>query len=365
MVGALAVAGLLLVAQAGRAASPGPAVAGPAGMGQMVSGVFEIAGKQVPLPRGAWVVAATAVQPQAASAAPYGVVRSAVLLLQDGDQVRALLEVNTNDIAVAGGWVEPCGNDPLPPRRRLRYRSRFDSSCAETAATRLDESGPAAWQEARAGIGRAGLHMPPTMLTAMALCADRQDFLEVRVHLRAVPGADDAARQQILLDWAVQYAAALEHGLSRRLDGIALEWPGRSALLQEDPVLERRLRRIEALRRTGVITSHEAAVQELAAVQEVPRSAVDPHPRVSLLNRITSPLINLGTAYSVTRNVTLSVGIAASEYLARQIVATTNNAQWDAIGRVLVPAATPMPELTHIGRPAEEAEPSGLAALVP
>ncbi len=354
-VGALAL--LLLVAPAGHAAVPNTtvpdaALPDPAKPGETVTGVLEIAGKQVPLPPGAWVVAATGVQPAGTAEAPYGVVRSAILMLRDGDDVRALVEVNANDISVGAGWAAPCGNDPLPAERRLRYRSRYDAACAEAGETRLDWIGPPAWQAARAVIARDHLHLPDTMLTAMAVCANRQDFLEVRVHLRRVPGVDDDARRKALLDWAGLYASLVGKGLSRDLGGLLLDFPSRAMLLQDDPVLDRRLLRIEALRRTGVITPRAAAEQESAALQEVAMSAVDPNPRTNtLFNQITSPLINLGTAYSVTRNAALSVAIAASEHVTRLLLVSANETRWDAIERAVMPTPSPMPVLQHLGTP--------------
>jgi hypothetical protein len=341
---------VLLAPLAGRAAGPG----------ETVTGMLTIAGKQVPLPPGDWVVAVTAAQPAEPGQAPFGVVRSAILILPEGGRVRALMEVSTNEVSVRGGWASPCGNDPLPPAVRLRYRSEYDSSCAEAGETRLDPAGPPAWQAARAGIERAGLQLPPTLLTATALCADRQNFVEVRVHLGAVPGLDEAARRQVLLDWAVLYASLLEQGLSRRLDGLVPDWPGRAALLQESPVLERRLLRIEALRRAGTITAGEADAQERAAVQETPMSAPDPNPRASLYNRISSPMINFGTAYSVTWNAPLSLAIAASEHVARQLLASANETRWMAFALAVMPVPAPMPALPHLGTPVAEAGPSGL-----
>ena len=352
LIGALGVMALLFCAAAGHAAAPGDSV----------SFVLDLAGKQVPLPRGAWEIAGIGVQPASGPDSPYGVVRSAILLQRDGDQVRALLEVNTNDIAVNAGWVAPCGNDPLPPERRLRYRSQYDASCAETALTRPDAAGPPAWQQARAAIEQARLHLPETLQTAMALSADREGFLEVRVHLRAVPGADAAARQRALLDWATLYASLLDEGLSRRIGGLVLDWPGRAVLLQDQPVLDRRLLRIEAMRRNGAITPAEASAQEAAVVQQVPMSAVDPHPRPSLWARISAPLVNLGTAYSVTRDVPLSVGIAASEYVAYNWLASANDDRWEEIQSAVMPQPLAMPELRHLGTPVV-AEETGLLGL--
>ena len=346
-----ALTALLLLVGAGQAAAAG----------ENVTGVLEIAGKQVPLPRGAWRVLATGVLPAGEPEARYGAVRSVILLARDGPAVRALLEVNTNDIAVSGGWVAPCGNDPLPPLRRLRYRSQFDASCAETGGTLLDQAGPPAWQAARAAIAQAGLQLPEMMLTATALSADRQDFVEVRIHLPAASGVDGAAQQQALLDWAVRYAALLEHGLARRLDGLVVEWPGRAALLHEDPVLERRLLRIEAMRDAGTITPEEAEAQEAAAIAEKPMSAVDSHARGSLLNRISMPLINVATAYSVTRNLVLSVAIGASEHIARQMLAYGNDERWQAIARAVMPDPSPMPQLQHLGTPVVDAGLLGMA----
>ena len=75
-------------------------------------------------------------------------------MLRDGNRLRALAEINTNDIAVRGGWQTPCARDPLPAGVRLRYQSRYDSSCAEAGATLLDGSGPPVWQRPRAGHRR-------------------------------------------------------------------------------------------------------------------------------------------------------------------------------------------------------------------
>ena len=62
--GVLAVAGLLLAPGAGRADGPGE---------KTVAGVLTIAGKQVPLPPGTWVVAATGVQIADQAPVPYTV----------------------------------------------------------------------------------------------------------------------------------------------------------------------------------------------------------------------------------------------------------------------------------------------------
>ena len=215
--------------------------------------MLDIAGKQVPLPPGAWEVAATGVQPAGAAEAPFGVVRSAILLLRDGEQVRALLEVNANDIAVGGGWAAPCGNDPLPPQLRLRYRSRYDASCAGAGATRLD-----------APARRSGRRRAPASSGPGCACrrhADRHGA--VRRPAGFPGGAHTPARRarggrcapaEGAAGLGTLYASLLEQGLSRRLDGLVLDWPGRAALLQDSPVLDRRLLRIEAMRRAGVIT---------------------------------------------------------------------------------------------------------------
>lgn len=355
----LGAAALLLVCASGHAATPGEKV------GDTVTGMLEFAGKQVPLPLGPWEVIALDVQPAARGEAPYGVVRTAILLRREGTQVRALLEVSGNEIAVSSGWSGPCAGGDLPTLSTVRYRSHYDASCAAVGSTRPDSSGPAAWEKARAGLLRDGLHLPDTMLTATILSADLQDFLEVRLHVRELPGRDGAAQRQSLLDWAGLYGALLDEGLSHRLDGLAVDWPGRAQLLQQTPVLDRRLLRIEALQRAGAITVADARAQEAAAVQEVAMSAPDPRPRNSLYNRITSPLINLGTAYSVTRDAPISVAIAATEYLARQFLDNFDAARWPALARELMPEPWRMPVLPHLGTPVEESTPLSLADLKP
>lgn len=94
-------------------------------------------------------------------------------------------------------------------------------------------------------------------------------------------------------------------------------------------------------------------------------SAVDPHPRITLWTQISYQLINFGTAYSVTRDVPLSVGIAASEYLAYSWLATANDDRWEDIESAVMPQPLPLPALQHLGTPVDNTGPSGLMALVP
>src|ERR1700760_3661369 len=70
--------------------------------GETVQGILPLADRQLPLPRGEWIVAGMGGRPQPQDAAgPFGVVRSAVLIQRSGDRVTAIAEFNTNEIALS------------------------------------------------------------------------------------------------------------------------------------------------------------------------------------------------------------------------------------------------------------------------
>lgn len=168
-----------------------------------------------------------------------------------------------------------------------------------------------------------------------------------------MPGVDAAQQQAVLLTWAEQIAWLLELGLSRKLEGTTLDWPNRSVLLHELPVLERRLLDIEGLRGAGTLNAGEATTQEQAALGESPMSAESLDPPRTLYNRFSSPLINLATAYGVTQNGPLALLIAASEQAAREVLGRINTARWHAIARNVLPEVSPLPPLPHLGTPVD------------
>jgi len=143
-------AGLLMLAALPiRAAEPG----------DIVQAAVRLADKQLPLPRGEWIVTGSALQnlPETAHA-PFGVMRSIVLVQRKGDAVTAIAEYNTNDMTLADGWDAHAACDGAPAEdRQVRYSSKLDFACAFVADSRMT-GGPPAWQQTLDYIAGHHLH---------------------------------------------------------------------------------------------------------------------------------------------------------------------------------------------------------------
>jgi hypothetical protein len=320
--------------------------------GSIVQGSVRLADKQMPLPRGDWLLAGRGVQPLPdASTGPFGVVRTAILLQLTGDRVTAIAEFNTNDVSVSGGWEEPagCGSATAEPHV-VRYRSEFDFACIVVAETRPGSGGPPAWRDVAAYVAAHRWHLPETMLTASFSISDRQDIIDARLHFAPVgyPGGEES--RQMLLAWAAGFAIEFEEGMANQLAGPPLDGPLRSALLSDAPALDRRLIELEALQRDGTISASDALMQQQAALSERPRSAEG---QVIDLNswyyRASTPLINLVTAYSVTQSGPLAIAIMLSEHVAHSLVYVANEASWDRATARAMRHKVPWPTLVHIG----------------
>lgn len=319
---------------------------------ETVRAVVRLADKQMPLPHGDWVLAGRGVQavPEESSG-PFGVMRTAILLLLSGDRVTAIAEFNTNDVPVSGGWNAPAACDSTNAEPHLvRYRSELDFACVAVDETRIDTGGPSAWQDATAFIARNHLRKPDTMLTASFAFGDRQDIVDARLHFDPAEfSAHDKARQ-MLLAWAAHFAPEFEKGIANQLAGPPIDGPLRSALLSDSPELDRRLFDLETLQRTGAISAADALRQQQAVLSERPRSAEgDVLALDGWYYMISTPLINLVTAYGVTQSGPLAIAITLTEQAARSLVYVANQASWDHATTQATQHKTPWPTLMHIG----------------
>jgi hypothetical protein len=319
--------------------------------GETVQGILPLADRQLPLPRGEWIVAGMGVQTQPQDAAgPFGVVRSAVLIQRSGDRVTAIAEFNTNEIALSDGWDAPHPCDAAAAAFRLdRYHSRLDAACVSVATSHIT-GGPPAWQQALGFIASRHWQCDETMLTAAFVVSDRQDFVDARLHFdpAGFPGQDEA--QRILFAWATRFAPEFEKGLANQLTGPPFDGPLRAALLSDTPTLDSRLLELEALQGDGAISAADALSQQQAAQNERPRSA-EPEP-VSVdgwYYRLSTPLINLVTAYGVTQSAPLAVAIALTEHVAHTFVYAATQASWDRATGQATRHTSAWPVLIHIG----------------
>jgi uncharacterized membrane protein len=247
-----------------------------------VSGVFEIAGKTVPLPEGEWSLIVEHTTPAAESAALVAV-QSGVLVRLDAGEVRAVIVVHTN--------AEPLARSlPAPPECRrgdiylaqVIYETKTDGACLWAnymlGGSPVGGADPV-WRGAAALLARP---LPSTWLVAGFWIGDRQDVLEVRYHFAAPLGAarpgatwsDSAwAPSRIvphspqdlavggLLAWIGAMAPLDQFGFYRRLSGyrpIAMPW---SKAVAGSPLKQLRLDQLQALRTAGTIDAAVYAAQ--------------------------------------------------------------------------------------------------------
>jgi len=329
---------------------PGATSARATEPGEAVQASIGLADRQLPLPGGTWIVAGRGVQAATGDATgPYGVVQTRILLLRSGERVTAVAEFNTNEISVSDGWNEPGACEAVPAEHRLiRYRSRLDGACVFVEQTRIAPAGPPAWRQALSFVASHDLRLPETMLTAAFLVHDRQDMVDARLHFDPV----DAGSPDALLAWAAEFAPRFEQGLANQLSGPPLDGPARAALLSDTPVLDRRLLELETLRRAGTIGPAEAEAQQQAALTEQPRSAEAAGGSAEMdgwYYRISTPLINLVTAYSVTQSAPLAVAIALTEHVAHSLVYAATQAGWENATWQASEHRTPWPAIEHVG----------------
>ena len=167
-----------------------PAAAEVPAPGTVVRGPLDLAGKQIVLPDGEWIVAGHGYdQVVGLDDVPYGAIENVVLFRLAGERVIAFVIAQRNVIAIENGW----GLAPECERSDLLGLVVFDgaenhSFCGfvDYVATAVDSTSASAWQAAMTYAGSRGLALPPGWLMAGFRRNDLTDTVDVRYHFDPV-----------------------------------------------------------------------------------------------------------------------------------------------------------------------------------
>lgn len=347
-------------------------------VGDKVQSNLVIEGKQIPLPRGEWLVAGASVQEvKLVESGPQGAVRTVILAQILNGKLSALAEINANLIPVENGWGQS-GACAKGDQFLLvtRYRSDWDLSCVFVVATALaDASGPAAWTQARSVLSKANVVLPETALTAGFRASDRQDVVELRLHfnpalLSGVPSRDasvwtadsvktrPAQRRAVetLSAWALGVDGWIDRGLGNEAAREPIEGPQRTAILSETPLTDRKLADLEALYNRGAIDVASLGKQEMAALSERPvltkdAGGLSASVRKAVSYRFFSAAVDYVLAYAVTLGGPVSAGVAASIVTVHSIIFVVNDQLWDGYyAWTAKPDASRVIDFVHIGQ---------------
>jgi hypothetical protein len=238
--------------------------------------VLSIAGKQVPLPAGDWIVAGKAVGTLTSGSdlGGYGAIWNLVLFRSTpAGALDAIAEVNVNDLPVVDGWgiAAECQRTDVA-LAVVRSRAGWDAACFFIARTTWDDAAarPPAWQQAT----QRGLELLPGSITAGFRVANRRDVIDVRFHFADRAGV---AFDSDLAAWSAMMIGCVEAGLKHRLPAdLALPSPGANdATLEQNSMAQRRQARLDALRSAGVLSSEQYARQS-ALLRQEEAGVVDP-----------------------------------------------------------------------------------------
>lgn len=189
-----------------------------AGAAELLSGHATLAGKQIPLPDGDWILAGHDGAGRNGST-PF---RTAVFMQLDGRQVRAFVIATTNAEPGTAGWglTRDCSRRD-GTFAAIDYASAIDGACrfVGRVATGTRPGTAPAWIAAAEMARQQGWTVPDQWLMAGVRLTDRRDVIDVRYHF-----ADGNPRATVA--WSAQAMSAVQHGLHGRLDaGDALPMP--------------------------------------------------------------------------------------------------------------------------------------------
>jgi len=250
-------------------------------VGDTVEGRLSLAGKQIALPDGKWVVAGNALGRLSDDERPgaFGTIRNLVLFRIDGNQVDAAAEVNVNELGVSDGWgiAYNCTRTDLA-LSVVRYKAGWDGSCFFLTHTMTPTAaGPSVWTQATSFASERRLSLPSIWLTAGFRVANRRDVIDTRMHFspatrgisaEAVTRWKDSAwaasrietdpRRMALAksvtEWAVQFSGQTESGIKNRIPAeMKIPMPATPEAGDEGGIVERRLAALEDLHKAGVI----------------------------------------------------------------------------------------------------------------
>lgn len=358
--------------------------AAAATVGETMFGRILIGQKQIPLPVGAWEVAAVGAQElEQPELGAFGLIENVILFRRQGRQVMAVTEINANAVPVDDGW------GPAPSCERAsqfllltRYRSGWDLSCMLVQPTYAPTGGPGprAWREARRQAAADGVAVPDLWLTAGFRISDRQDVVDVRYHFAPrilidqlarlpndrpswAPGTvngdpDRLAAVRLLASWAVGADEWIERGLRNQLGEDALDMPRRAAFFSNTPQIDAKLRDLERLHRSGALSTADYLAQEEEALGEVPvlaeaDDAIGHSVQKSLSLRAVNSLVGYALGLAIAVEAPIAGWLAAPAAVAYSTVFVLNDRLWEgrwARQPPRDPARTV--EFLHLGVPA-------------
>lgn len=264
-------------------------------VGDTVSDVLRISGKDVPLPAGPHTVIslgfAQITQPEyGAQVNPddYGPVRRIVLMRAEGGLVADIVEVVVNTLPHPDGWgiATDCTRDDIYATL-TRYKSGWDVSCMwvlPTSPIWLGDTVRPVDDGAAAHAMEADLVMPELFVEAGFRVANRYDAVEVRYQFAALDGGSPArgsameawlperiadapeplAKVQSVAAWASSVYPAVEQGLRVPLaEGTAFANPFDDITFTGKTTdRAQRLAELEILRESGTVSLEEYARQK-------------------------------------------------------------------------------------------------------
>lgn len=280
-------------------------------VGDIAPAVLAIAGKQVPLPEGHWLVAgrATGVVTPETGLGSYGAIWNLVLLriAPTTGEPDAMAEINVNAMAVDDGWgiAADCQRTDLA-LAVVRGRSGWDAACYFVTHTiwHWDSEMPDAWRQARAMAAKNLLHLPASTVTAGFRVANRRDVIDVRFHFvadtveprnagwSASPWSNAALQQdrsrlafdRDLAEWSAMMLDCIDDGLKNWLPAsYAAPAPGAAAAaLERNGIPHLRRQRLAYLQSVGLLSA-EQFVQQSALLRQA--EAADSHDAIDPANQ--------------------------------------------------------------------------------
>ncbi len=192
---------------------PALAAAQPVPSLPVLRGVLSIEGKQVALPAGVWLRAAT----KEGEGRTLGVV-SVVLLQLRGEAVVGSVLVQANKAGAPSDWgsAPACARHDLP-LARVRYASDHDGSCAYVAVVEAGGDGAVdpAWTAARAAATARGWVLPACWAEAGIRVSDPREAVQIRYGFALPPRAPLPPG---LTGWTDTAWDSAEQGLLNQLD---------------------------------------------------------------------------------------------------------------------------------------------------
>lgn len=334
-------------------------MAPPAAAADLLRGHLPLAGKQVPLPDGAWAV--VAIGPVAG---PDGRPLERAVLVRPGNGLaEAVLVAHANRPSSGGGWgmTADCRRADLYRTRVFYDRDGF-GACAFVGHLVAEGEWP---------LATAGLRLPDTWLVAGHRLTDRDDFLDVRFLFNPEPlgfapaargrpwAANDWAPPQAAVDatrgavlealarWTVQAAGTIAMGMKNQL-GVAdapalpMPWNGPAALLAPDAAW--RAARIAALGAAGTIPQAAADAQRRtleSQARERLHGAPAETPRLRLLwwKTLTNRALNTAASFGIDYLFLGTAADAASLVSAHSLVSLADYAAHEWAWMTFGPAA--------------------------